>query len=162
MGIAVAAIAAVLSLQDPEAPVCKEGALTTIEINECALLDLIREESRMNAYLAKAQERAAETDRDSVEWGPQTRQVAYLAEAQATWARYAEITCEAVYDAYAGGTIRTVMALGCKIEMTRGPIAYGPIICRSWMIRHRFSPSLSTKPDLSTTEPATIGAERTL
>lgn len=119
MSVIAAAFFAVLSLQDPDAPVCKEGALTTIEINECALLDLIREEARMNAYLAKARELAAETDRDSVEWGPQTRQVEYLAEAQAAWERYAEITCEAVYDTYAGGTIRTVMALGCKIEMTR-------------------------------------------
>ncbi len=114
------ALAAALSGQDPnERVVCKPDAMTTLDLNDCALVDYIREEGRLRVYLAKAQERAEASDAESQEWGPATDQVGYLARAQEAWVKYAEETCAGVYDAYSGGAIRTVMHLGCMIEMTQ-------------------------------------------
>ena len=74
----------------------------------------------MNQYLAAAQWRALDMDSGSDDWsGLGTQQTAYLDASQHAWVAYAEITCRGAWDAFSGGTIRTVIYLGCKSDLTR-------------------------------------------
>ena len=93
-------------------------AMTTPEINACGALDLDRETARMERYLETARQRAVDMDAASTGHDA-THQTAYLSSTQAAWTAYAEIACAGVYDQWKGGTIRTVMGLGCRIAMTR-------------------------------------------
>lgn len=94
-----------------------DRAANTQEINACAARDLAREEARMDRYLAAAHARLDEDMAGTTGepgFGP-----AWLDASQSAWAAYADIRCRGVYDRWKGGTIRTVMGLGCRIELTR-------------------------------------------
>ena len=73
----------------------------------------------MRRYLALALERAAATDAGSGQYGDPTRQVELLTSAQAAWADYAEFRCQGEWDEVKGGTIRTIVLVGCRIDATR-------------------------------------------
>lgn len=94
-------------------------AESTPEINACGVLDVQSESRRMDQYLAAARDRAAKGDDDSKAYGDPTRQVDFLDRSQAAWVAYSTLVCDGVYDQWNGGTIRTVMALGCKSAMIR-------------------------------------------
>jgi uncharacterized protein YecT (DUF1311 family) len=99
-------------------PACDPDG-STIALNACARQDLDIEQARMEHYLAAAREATRRGDLSSAEYGgPPTQQVAYLTASQAAWTAYAEITCAGVHDQYAGGSIRTLMHLGCLRQMT--------------------------------------------
>lgn len=104
-----------LVAHDAEAPPDCDAALTTIELNECAAMDVEAEEARMRTYLARAME-AVREESDSPELGASA--AAQMAEAQTAWEAYVEAECGAVYTQWQGGTIRVLMALGCKRELT--------------------------------------------
>lgn len=91
----------------------------TLELNACAALDLSLEVARMEAYFEAARRRAMEGDENSAGYGQPTQQLAYLEASQFAWGAYAEFRCDGVSNQWAGGTIRTIMTLGCKIETTR-------------------------------------------
>jgi len=93
-------------------------AMTTPEINACGQLDLQRETARMERYLTAANARARALD-DVADVPDRSHQQVYLQNAQKAWEAYEAIVCDGVYDDWKGGTIRTVMYLGCKVEMTR-------------------------------------------
>lgn len=112
------ALIAVLSLQTPEAPADCARAMTTPEINACATRDLDAETRRMEDYLAAARRKASADDEASAGNPQASSERAYLDNAQIAWAAYAAITCDGVHDRWRGGTIRTVMYLGCNIRMT--------------------------------------------
>lgn len=99
-------------------PACDRGG-NTLQMNACAVEDLVLEEARMQRYLDHAMEQAAAVDAESGEYGEPTRQVELLSAAQAAWITYAERRCEAQWDAVKGGTIRTIIFIGCKIDATR-------------------------------------------
>jgi uncharacterized protein YecT (DUF1311 family) len=99
-------------------PACDRGG-NTLQMNACAVDDLVLEEARMQRYLDQAMARAATSDAESGEYGAPTRQVELLTAAQAAWITYAERRCEAQWDAVKGGTIRTIIFIGCKIDATR-------------------------------------------
>ena len=99
-------------------PTCDRGG-TTLELNECAFEDLAKEETRMQRYLDLALEQAADSDIRSREYGEPTRQVELLTAAQTAWAAYAELRCEARGDQVQGGTIQTIVLVGCEIDATR-------------------------------------------
>ena len=46
-------------------------------------------------------------------------QAAWLDASQRSWEAYADIRCDGVFDQWKGGTIRTIMTVGCRIEATR-------------------------------------------
>jgi uncharacterized protein YecT (DUF1311 family) len=110
-----ALIAAILLTQTPDAPVNCAQAMTTPQINACAAQRLEAETARMETYLSAARRRAVTQDEETAA----SSQRAYLDNAQSAWTAYADIVCDGVYDNWSGGTIRTVMALECRIQMTR-------------------------------------------
>lgn len=87
---------------------CDE-AVTTIEINECAQAEFDKTEAELNRVwkevMARLAERADEPDVVDAK--------AKLRIAQKTWVTYREQDCQAVYTLYQGGTMRTLMYLGC-------------------------------------------------
>lgn len=103
----------------PQDAIVCDRAGNTIELNACGALDLERERARMQRYLEAAYSRAHDSDTSDSLYGEPTQSTAYLQSAQAAWVAYADIRCLGLYDQWKGGTIRTLMALGCRIEATR-------------------------------------------
>lgn len=78
------------------------NAVSTPDINECAA----REQKQVEARLNTVYQRVLKTVTD--------RKVrTQFVSAQRLWVKYREADCKAVYEKYAGGTIRTVMFIGC-------------------------------------------------
>jgi uncharacterized protein YecT (DUF1311 family) len=103
----------------PQDAIVCDRAGNTIELNACGALDLEREQARMQRYLEAAYGRARDSDHADPSYGEPTQSTAYLQAAQAAWVAYADIRCLGLYDQWKGGTIRTLMGLGCRIEATR-------------------------------------------
>lgn len=99
-------------------PSCDRGG-TTLQMNACVVEDLAKEEARMRRYLDLALEQATASDIEPDEYGEPTRQVELLTATQAAWVAYAELRCEAQWDEVKGGTIRTIVLVGCRIDATR-------------------------------------------
>lgn len=113
------AILLALVLQSDDPVVCVRDG-NTVQMNACAAEDLSVEEARMQRYFQAAMSRAIEGDAESGEFGGErTHQSAWLDASQRSWEAYADIRCSGVFDQWKGGTIRTVMVVGCRIEATR-------------------------------------------
>ncbi|MEO1094318.1 MAG: lysozyme inhibitor LprI family protein [Cyanobacteria bacterium J06638_28] len=86
-----------------------DQALTTIEVNYCAALDLEAAEAVMAEYLQASQDRYAHdaTVLQSIDT------------AQDTWLIYRAAHCDSVFEVWRTGTIRTLMWLECSIELTQ-------------------------------------------
>lgn len=96
---------------------CAE-AMTTLEMNACGALDLARAEEQMFTYLDAALERAGLSDQEAT--GPEPVESArYLEASQLAWSEYAHQACMFVYEYAKGGTIRTMVWLGCRIQLTQ-------------------------------------------
>lgn len=107
------------SLPAPQDPIACDAAGNTLELNACGALDLDREQARMEQYLQAALVRARESDTAESSYEAATQSRAYLETSQAAWMAYADIRCRGVLDQWKGGTIRTLMWQGCRIEATR-------------------------------------------
>lgn len=107
-----------LSAAPQDTIVCDRNG-NTLQLNACGVLDLEREEARMQRYLEAAYARAHDSDTADSSYGEPTQSTAYLQSAQTAWGAYVDIRCQGVYDQWKGGTIRTLMGLGCRIEATR-------------------------------------------
>lgn len=86
-----------------------ERALSTLEINDCAAMELQALEATLARYLDASRARHAE---DPVA-------VASLDEAQQAWLAYQNAHCGAVYDLWRGGSIRNTMSIECAKALTR-------------------------------------------
>ena len=120
----IALLATALVQAGPQSPTAGESIVcdrngNTIELNACGALDLEREQARMQRYLEAAYGRARDSDHADPSYGEPTQSTAYLYAAQAAWGAYVDIRCQGLYDQWKGGTIRTLIGLGCRIEATR-------------------------------------------
>ncbi|WP_221794892.1 lysozyme inhibitor LprI family protein [Oceanobacter mangrovi] len=88
-------------------PDCND-ANTTIEINQCAARQLEADEAMLQQYLLGS---LAVNEDDEL--------VAAIKHAQQAWLGYREAHCGSVYSQWRDGTMRGVMALDCKIQLTR-------------------------------------------
>lgn len=86
-----------------------ENAMSTMEINQCAQLELETAEAEMHRYLVAALNRN-EADDALVE---------SIQQAQELWEGYRQAHCDAVYTQWRVGTIRGVMSLSCKKQLTQ-------------------------------------------
>lgn len=86
-----------------------ENAMSTMEINQCAQLELETAEAEMHRYLVAALNRH-EADDALVE---------SIQQAQELWEGYRQAHCDAVYTQWRDGTIRGVMSLSCKKQLTQ-------------------------------------------
>jgi uncharacterized protein YecT (DUF1311 family) len=92
-----------------------DNAMTTHDINLCADAELQKVEKNLNvvyqrvmAALAKAEDPTVRTQ---------------LLEAQRAWVKFREADCDAVYSHHQGGTMRTVMHIGCMQQHAERRIA---------------------------------------
>ncbi|HEY0629068.1 MAG TPA: lysozyme inhibitor LprI family protein [Sphingomicrobium sp.] len=86
---------------------------TTIELNDCAAKQLEAAEARLQKYQQAAIDRYSsddESDGAAVILGIKASSEAFAA--------YRSIECATVYEDYKEGTIRNLMSLGCKIQLT--------------------------------------------
>lgn len=84
------------------------NAATTLAMNECMAAILSKAEARRQRYASAAYGRLADD--------PEVR--AQLAASEASFSRYRDAECGAVYEYWKSGTIRGVMTLTCRIELT--------------------------------------------
>ena len=112
----IAALALSLLVQDPsEAAIDCAEALTTLDMNTCAAADLQAAEQRMQTYFDRVLLTVGQAAED-----PEAAAIrAELVAAQAAWQAYVEADCGAVYTYWQSGTIRVLMALGCKLNLTQ-------------------------------------------
>lgn len=88
------------------APDCK-NAMSTPDINECASIEQKAVEARLNQVYQRVLKTLDTEGKDSA--ATKTK----LVVAQRAWVKFREADCDAVYERHAGGTIRTVMFIGC-------------------------------------------------
>lgn len=89
------------------------------EMKGCAQNDLTREQARMKRYLDAAMVRARGRDEGSIEYGPRSRQAAYLSESQKAWEAYAASRCAGVREETSGGTMGGLGYAWCMTTTTR-------------------------------------------
>lgn len=108
--ILLLAAVALLS-QDPAPAMDCDNAMSTVDMNECALKDVQAEEARMSVYLDAAVT-VLRTEAETPELAEQV--VADLQDSQKKWTAYAESVCAVAYTRWQGGSIRNLMALTCR------------------------------------------------
>lgn len=113
IGIIVLA-AASIAAAPPPAPKCPGD--TTLEINDCMSAELAKAETDLKRYVAAARKRLKSESADSPD---AAAALVDLDKIETAWAAYREAQCNAVYDYWKSGTIRTSMALTCEIDLTR-------------------------------------------
>lgn len=84
-------------------------AITTIDINYCARIDLKKSELEMAIYLTKSKEH---NSYDS-------ELIKSINVAQKSWVLYAEAHCNSIYTMWREGTVRGAMHLRCKTKITK-------------------------------------------
>ena len=85
---------------------------STLEVNACVADKLDRANKALEKYVQAATDRHTDENgkSDSVALGIQASQSAFEA--------YRDIECDAVFEDWIGGTIRTVMSLECRLRLT--------------------------------------------
>ena len=96
-------------LADAKDEINCEQAISTLDFNHCAAMELQTMEDTLAHYLTNS--------RDHLDYDPVA--VASLDAAQEAWVAYRNAHCDAVYDLWRDGTIRTVMAIECAKALTR-------------------------------------------
>ena len=84
-------------------------AYATPDINHCEYLKVVEAEKILQSYINKSSER----------YSPQKDFDAHMEASQETWLKYREAQCDAVYNLWISGTIRGLMALQCKLDLTK-------------------------------------------
>lgn len=100
-------LASVSVADEPE--VDCDNAMNTLEINHCAGLELNAAQKEMQRYLAASYTQQAED----------AELVAAIQVAQQAWEAYSEAHCDSVFTQWRDGTIRGVMALSCRTQLTQ-------------------------------------------
>ncbi|MEZ8948078.1 lysozyme inhibitor LprI family protein [Vibrio sp. 10N.247.311.18] len=86
-----------------------ENAMNTIEINQCAAIELESAQAELDKYLAVSFEHNAYD----------AELVASIKKAQESWQAYMTAHCDSVYTQWREGSIRGVMALSYKMTLTK-------------------------------------------
>jgi uncharacterized protein len=95
-----------------------DGA-TTLAMNECGSIYADRAERELTRYLAVARAGLTDSAKESPEDNGAQEAVKGFEAAQKAWVAYRGAECDAVYDSWSGGTIRTWMNLSCTTDMTK-------------------------------------------
>lgn len=100
-GLRAAALLALCACASPAFALDCKNATTTVDMNQCAA----SEQKQMEATLNLTYQRVLKAQPPRV----RTKLVA----AQRMWIKFREADCDAVFEKYAGGTMRNVAVLGC-------------------------------------------------
>lgn len=99
---------AVMAMGGDKALDC-DNAMTTLDINQCAAMELASAQAELSRYVEASVMHHADD--------PEL--VAAIEASQQAWQTYVTAQCDAVYTKWRDGTIRGVMALTCKTELTQ-------------------------------------------
>lgn len=86
-----------------------DKAVSTLEINQCAAIELGMAQSEMNRYLAASFKNKS--------YDPEL--IAAVKVAQKNWETYMSSHCDSVYTQWREGTIRVVKSILCETKLTR-------------------------------------------
>lgn len=86
-----------------------ENAMNTIEINQCASIELETAQVELDQYLEASFEHNAYD----------AELVSSIKVAQDSWQAYMTAHCDSVYTQWRDGSIRGLMALSCKTKLTK-------------------------------------------
>ncbi|MEP3052176.1 MAG: DUF6265 family protein [Erythrobacter sp.] len=120
------------SIISPQAGLCVEE-MTTLDMNFCAANILTQAEARRTQYLASAIDRN-DTLPDLV---------AQITASDEAFIAYRDAECGAVWESWKDGTIRTIMALSCRIEMTDQRTHQ---IWQTWLTHQDSAPPILPEP----------------
>lgn len=138
IGIAILAAASVAAAP----PHCPGD--TTLEINDCQSAELARAEADLQRYVGAARKRLKSEAADDA--GAKAA-LADLDKTETAWKAYRDAQCNAVYDYWQSGTIRTSMQLTCEINLTR---QHTHVVWDAWLTYMDSTPPIlpepSTKP----------------
>ena len=95
--------------------------LNTLQINECRLAEFKIADGKLNQVYRQVLNEMAESVKDRGSSAGTARQE--LVNAQRTWLQFRDSECGARYTLFMEGTIRSVTALQCKIDLTNERIA---------------------------------------
>ena len=85
---------------------------TTLDTNACLAQQLDSANAELQRYVMAARKRLTDGA------GTDPSVLADFDKAESAWAAYRKAECDAVYDNWKAGTIRTAMDLSCQIELT--------------------------------------------
>jgi len=146
MTILALATAATLAGQGLRAPPPCPGR-NTREVNRCFEQRLERAVDDLGRYAAAARRRlkqeAAEAPSGSGGGGDPTRG---FDAAEKAWSAYREAECAAVYEHWAGGTIRTAKEINCRIRLTR---LHTHTVWQEWLTYADNTPPILPEPPVS-------------
>ena len=86
-----------------------ENAISTIDINQCAAIELQAAETKMQRYFTKSLEHQHHDN----------ELVKSIEDAQKSWHVYINSHCDSVYTMWREGSIRGVMAISCKTKLIK-------------------------------------------
>ncbi|HDY8127868.1 TPA: DUF1311 domain-containing protein [Vibrio vulnificus] len=107
--LALSCLVSITSIAGENAPVDCDNALNTLQINQCASIELESAKEDLSKYLDASFEHNS--------YDPEL--VKAIKVAQADWQAYMSSHCDAVYTQWRDGTIRGVMAISCKTKLTK-------------------------------------------
>jgi uncharacterized protein YecT (DUF1311 family) len=136
----LAALFFALALASAPKPSCPD-ARTTVEVNDCLNEALKGFDGDMRRYYEAAVKRLAAEQRP-----PADDALSGLVRAQKAWRAYSDAECDAVYDYWREGTIRTSFELQCSIRQTRLRTFS---LWRDWLTYPDSTPSILPRPDLA-------------
>lgn len=110
MIIALAALS--LFAQDPSEEIDCSRTAGDLEMTACAGRLLDRQEEVVQRYLLAARDHQPTTAD-----GAPTQARGLIEASQAAWTAYAEIACQAAYEAFGEGSVRNLIYLDCRIQM---------------------------------------------
>ncbi len=84
------------------------NAMTTYEMNQCAIIDVKAADTRLEQYVEKAKEKYREN----------SAVVKSIDDGQLAWLAYRKAHCDSIHTIWSEGTIRGVMVSSCKLALT--------------------------------------------
>ncbi|MDA0130644.1 DUF1311 domain-containing protein [Vibrio sp. MarTm2] len=107
--LALSCLVSFTSIAGENAPIDCDNAINTLQINQCASIELESAKEDLSKYLDASFEHNS--------YDPEL--VKAIKVAQADWQAYMSSHCDSVYTQWRDGTIRGVMAISCKTKLTK-------------------------------------------
>ena len=143
----IVVLAAAASMAAAPAPGPKCPGESTIEINDCQSATLATAEADLQRYLAAARKRLQS---DAADDAGVAKALAQFDKVQSAWTAYRAAECDALYDYWSGGTIRTTIELTCEIDLTR---ARTHTVWSDWLTYMDSTPPVLPEPSTASGAP---------
>lgn len=109
VALAVASLSFAVMAMAEESSLDCDNAMTTLEINQCAAMQLESAQTELSQYVEASVSHHADN----------SELVAAIEDSQQAWEAYVAAQCDAVHAQWSEGSIRGMMALTCKTELTQ-------------------------------------------